>query len=119
MNCYAKWLAANLGLGIAFATASWVVFAATDGSLKGLEAGLAGLTAASVGGIAVTIALYLAFLIGVSILKRYFLDRGLWVAVASSTTVVNLKSADHVPAAGAPAGSLGEGLADALDVGAI
>ncbi|HEX8662410.1 MAG TPA: DUF898 family protein [Beijerinckiaceae bacterium] len=119
VNCYAKWLAANLGLGIAFAVASWVVFAATGGSLKGLEAGLAGLNAASVGGIAVTVVLYLAFLIGVSILKRYFLDRGVWVAVAASTTVVNLKAADHVTAAGEPAGSLGEGLADALDVGAI
>ena len=52
-------------------------------------------------------------------LKRYFLDRGLWAAVAASTTVVNLAAADRVKAAGEAAGSLGEGLADALDIGAI
>jgi hypothetical protein len=41
------------------------------------------------------------------------------VAVALTTTVVNLSAVDRVTAAGAPAGSFGEGLADALDLGAI
>jgi len=41
------------------------------------------------------------------------------VAVSLTTTVMNLSAADSVAAAGEPAGSLGEGLADALDVGAI
>jgi uncharacterized membrane protein YjgN (DUF898 family) len=119
VKCYAKWLFAIIGLGIAFAVVSGVIFAAAGDGLQGLKAGLAGLNATSVAGIVATLALYLAFLIGVSILKRYFLDRGLWAAVAASTTVINLKAADHVTAAGEPAGSLGEGLADALDVGAI
>jgi hypothetical protein len=52
-------------------------------------------------------------------MKRYFLDRGLWVAALSSITVVNLAAADGVTAAGEAAGSVGEGLADALDVGAV
>src|SRR4051794_16623736 len=64
-------------------------------------------------------AFYLVFLLGLGVLKRFFVDRGLWVAVAFTTTVVNLAAADPVTAAGEPAGSLGEGLADALDVGAI
>jgi hypothetical protein len=69
--------------------------------------------------IAAILLFYLLFLLGLGVLKRYFLDRGLWAAVAASTTVVNLSAADHVVAAGEAAGSLGEGLADALDVGAI
>jgi len=64
-------------------------------------------------------AFYLVFLLGLSVLKRFFVNRGLWVAVAFTTTVVNLAAADRVTAAGEPAGSLGEGLADSLDVGAI
>jgi uncharacterized membrane protein YjgN (DUF898 family) len=65
------------------------------------------------------LAFYLVFLLGLGVLKRFFVDRGLWVAVAFTTAVVNLAAADRVTAAGEPAGSLGEGLADALDVGAI
>ena len=61
----------------------------------------------------------LLLLLGLSVLKRFFLDRGLWVAVAFTTTVVNLSAVDRVSPAGEPAGSLGEGLADALDMGAI
>jgi len=61
----------------------------------------------------------LVFLLGLGVLKRVFVDRWLWVAVAFTTTVVNLSALDRVTAAGQPAGSLGEGLADALDVSAI
>ena len=49
-------------------------------------------------------------------MKRVFIDRWLWIAVALTTTIVNLSAADRVRAAGEAAGSLGEGLADALDM---
>ncbi|WP_262273356.1 YjgN family protein [Microvirga yunnanensis] len=58
---------------------------------------------------------YLVALLGLGILQRYFLGRGLWVAVVASTTITNLESIDRAVAAGQPAGVLGEGLADALD----
>ncbi|MBA1158229.1 DUF898 family protein [Microvirga sp. Marseille-Q2068] len=58
---------------------------------------------------------YLVFLLGFGVLQRYFLVRGLWAAVVTTTTVANLHSIDAVVAAGQPAGLLGEGLADALD----
>jgi uncharacterized membrane protein YjgN (DUF898 family) len=64
-------------------------------------------------------AFYLVFLLGLSVLKRIFIDRWMWVSVALTTTVVNVSAVDRVRAAGKPAGSLGEGLADALDMGAI
>ena len=84
-----------------------------------IRAGLAGAWTSHLLDFAGVLLFYLVFLLGVGVLKRYFLDRGLWAAVAASTTVVNLAAADRVQAAGEAAGSLGEGLADALDVGAI
>lgn len=58
---------------------------------------------------------YLVALLGLGVLQRYFLGRGLWAAIVTSTTVSNLQAIDAVVAAGQPAGVLGEGLADALD----
>jgi hypothetical protein len=58
---------------------------------------------------------YLVALLGLGVLQRYFLGRGLWAAVVTSTTVTNLQALDAALAAGQPSGVLGEGLADALD----
>jgi uncharacterized membrane protein YjgN (DUF898 family) len=61
--------------------------------------------------------LYLAFLVGVGALKRYFLDRGIWKKLVETTSLRGVASLEAVLAQGKPASSLGEGLADALDVG--
>jgi uncharacterized membrane protein YjgN (DUF898 family) len=58
---------------------------------------------------------YLLTLLGLGILQRYFFGRGLWVLVVNSVTVSNLHVVDQAVAAGQASGSLGEGLADALD----
>lgn len=58
---------------------------------------------------------YLALLLGMGIIQRYFLGRGMWAAIVTSITVSNLRSLDAAVAAGQPSGVLGEGLADALD----
>jgi uncharacterized membrane protein YjgN (DUF898 family) len=58
---------------------------------------------------------YLIALLGLGVLQRYFLGRGLWAAIVTSTTLTNLPSIDAAAASGQPAGVLGEGLADALD----
>jgi uncharacterized membrane protein YjgN (DUF898 family) len=58
---------------------------------------------------------YLIALLGLGVLQRYFLGRGLWAAIAASTTITNLQAVDAVVAAGQSSGILGEGLADALD----
>jgi uncharacterized membrane protein YjgN (DUF898 family) len=121
LACYAKWAAAVLGWGAAFAAVAGAAFALRTGGsgLENLRAGLAGAWTSHLLDFAGVLLFYLVFLLGVGVLKRYFLDRGLWAAVAASTTVVNLAAADRVKAAGEAAGSLGEGLADALDIGAI
>ena len=111
----------SLGWGAAFAALAGAAFAVRTGGsgFANIRAGLAGAWTSHLLDFAGVLLFYLVFLLGVGVLKRYFLDRGLWAAVAASTTVVNLAAADRVKAAGEAAGSLGEGLADALDVGAI
>lgn len=58
---------------------------------------------------------YLAFFLSMGVIQRYFYGRGLWAAIVTTTTVSNLRSADAAIASGQPAGTVGEGLADALD----
>jgi uncharacterized membrane protein YjgN (DUF898 family) len=58
---------------------------------------------------------YLALLLGMGIIQRYFMGRGLWAVAVNSITVSNLQAMNAAVAAGQPSGVLGEGLADALD----
>jgi hypothetical protein len=66
-----------------------------------------------------TVALYyIAILLGLDIIRRLFLDRGVWAAAAGSVALTNLDALDNVAATGAAqSGSVGEGLLDALDMG--
>jgi len=68
--------------------------------------------------IVATALLYLVVLLGFGVIQRYFMIRGLWAVIASSITVLNFDAVERVAAAGQPSGSVGEGLADALDFGA-
>jgi len=58
---------------------------------------------------------YLALLLGIGIIQRYFMGRGLWAVVVNSLAVSNFHAVDSAVAAGQPSGVVGEGLADALD----
>jgi hypothetical protein len=60
---------------------------------------------------------YIWTLLSIGALKRYFIERGLWRASAATAAVTNLDSIEAALAAGKPASGLGEGLADALDMG--
>jgi len=84
-----------------FFTAAMAEF--EDFSLSSLSAGL------------LIVVGYLIVLLGLGVLQRYFLGRGLWAAVVTSTTVANRQAVNAAVAAGQPSGVLGEGLADALD----
>ncbi|MCB8820235.1 DUF898 domain-containing protein [Microvirga rosea] len=59
--------------------------------------------------------LYLVLLLGLGVIQRYFIGRGLWAVMVNSVSVANLPALDAAVAAGQPSGVLGEGLADALD----
>jgi uncharacterized membrane protein YjgN (DUF898 family) len=81
--------------------------------LKALQAGEINWETGSV--IALGALAYLALLLGMGIIQRYFMGRGLWAVVVNSITVSNLQAMNAAVAAGQPSGVLGEGLADALD----
>ncbi|WP_262031913.1 YjgN family protein [Microvirga sp. Mcv34] len=112
-----KLISSSIGFTIAFAVLSGITAAVAgvflQDSIAGLQGGEMNATTLSIG-ILFAVA-YLVFLLGFGVLQRYFLGRGLWAAVVTTTAVSNLRSIDAVVAAGQPAGVLGEGLADALD----
>jgi uncharacterized membrane protein YjgN (DUF898 family) len=61
---------------------------------------------------------YIAFLLGFDIIRRLFLDRGVWEVAVQSATLANLETVDlAVAAAGEVPSGVGEGLLDALDMG--
>ncbi|MFD2183900.1 DUF898 family protein [Rhodoplanes azumiensis] len=116
LGCYA----AALGVSMLVGSAGSILFGTATVLMKNpfehIET--AGLTG-QIGAFAVIAVIYLLMLFGFGVVKRVFVDRGVWAAVAATTTVVGVEALDHVQAAGEAASSLGEGLADALDVGAI
>jgi hypothetical protein len=56
-------------------------------------------------------------LVGLGAIKLHFFDRGVWAAAVNSLAVINMSALDAAVARGEAAGSVGEGLVDALDFG--
>lgn len=111
--CYVKtWLISNVYFGVV------AIIAATTMESLGLSfESLDELDVPTPEMIAGMIVLYVLSLLGLGVIMLQFLTRGLWQVVTESVTVVNLAALDSVAARGVAAGSLGEGLADALDFG--
>jgi uncharacterized membrane protein YjgN (DUF898 family) len=97
-------------------------------AIVGIIAGIAVMTGAvalrmqDIGGASIIVVVavglfYIWTLLSIGALKRYFIERGLWRAAAGTAAVTNLASIEEAGAAGKPASGLGEGLADALDMG--
>lgn len=112
-----KTLFSSIGFMIAFiavfALGAFVLSLAFQDAMNDIQAGewTAGAIVISlIGAIA-----YLVFLLGFGVIQRYFYGRGLWAAIVTTTAVSNLPSLNAAVAAGRPSGTVGEGLADALD----
>ena len=72
-----------------------------------------------IGGVVIAL-VYLVFLMGFDVIRRLFLDRGIWAASVDSVALTNAHALDDVVADDADVtGGLGEGLLDALDMGGI
>jgi uncharacterized membrane protein YjgN (DUF898 family) len=115
-----KWLFSSIGFAIAFtvfvAILVGIFYVAFQGAFQNLNPEkFQGLTPASISFFVGSAIVYLLLLLGMGVLQRYFFGRGLWVLVVNSATIANLQIVDQVVAAGQASGSLGEGLADALD----
>jgi uncharacterized membrane protein YjgN (DUF898 family) len=110
-----KLIFSSLGFLVAFGLVAGLLGFLFATVFKGVMTAAEGFSWASVSaGLLVAIG-YLIALLGLGVLQRYFLGRGLWAAIVSSTAITNLQSIDAAVAAGEPAGVLGEGLADVLD----
>jgi uncharacterized membrane protein YjgN (DUF898 family) len=67
----------------------------------------------------VTLFTYVVIALGYSTIYQATVRLGLWRCLVESLDVSNLGALEHVSAAGQPASAVGEGLADALNVGGI
>jgi uncharacterized membrane protein YjgN (DUF898 family) len=74
---------------------------------------------ATVAGATILATLYLGSMIAIDIAYRIALDRGIWEACVNSVTLTNPEALDEARAdGGRPPSGFGEGMLDALDVGA-
>lgn len=71
----------------------------------------------TIGGTILAVVIYVAFALGFAAIYQVKVRLGLWRAVANSTGLANPATLETISSAGAPASSVGEGLADALNVG--
>ncbi len=69
--------------------------------------------------LAILAASYLLTALAFGLVVRLYLTHDVWERVVNATTVSNLEAAENVTGKGELAGSLGEGLADSLDVGGL
>jgi uncharacterized membrane protein YjgN (DUF898 family) len=119
--CYAKTaLIAVAFLFCAGALAGVVAWSAVAGFPSWFDTGTLETPAMAptlLGGISVAL-YYIAILLGLDIVRRLYLDRGVWAAAAGSVALTNLDALENVASTGAAlSGSVGEGLLDALDMG--
>ena len=123
VKCHVKTLLAWMLYGALGGIVAGIVVAIGAGAVLLLFGGFesvpegVGLPAAVIGGVLGAL-IYFAFLLGFDIIRRIYLDRGVWAAAVASVTLINLDQLDEVVAAGGelPSG-VGEGLLDALDMG--
>jgi uncharacterized membrane protein YjgN (DUF898 family) len=85
----------------------------TAGAIEGNTSGMAVQVSAAISGVV----LYVLMALGYSVIYQVKVRLGLWRAVAESIDIANAGALDHVTSVGAPASPIGEGLADALNVG--
>jgi len=65
----------------------------------------------------VPVALYVIFALGYAVIYQVKVRLGIWRAVANSAGLSNPATLESISSIGAPASAVGEGLADALNVG--
>lgn len=113
-----------LGCSLLFMLAVFA-FSAAVGIIAAMVVAVAGVSGAAllnmedlgVASIVATGLFYVWALLSIGAIKRYFIERGLWRASVRTVSVTNLGSIEAAAAAGKPASGVGEGLADALDMG--
>jgi uncharacterized membrane protein YjgN (DUF898 family) len=117
IGTFIKLVLSNIVLVVGFMAFMAGLMAPVAGDLQALDEN--GLTSQLSAFFVVAAIVYLGLIIGFGILQRYFMGRGLWAILTASLSVTNLSALDQVVAAGNPVSGLGEGLADAFDLGGV
>jgi uncharacterized membrane protein YjgN (DUF898 family) len=117
VGTFIKLVLSNIVLVVGFMAFMAGLMAPVAGDLQALDEN--GLTSQLSAFFVVAAIVYLGLIIGFGILQRYLMGRGLWAILAASLSVTNLSALDQVVAAGNPVSGLGEGLADAFDLGGV
>jgi uncharacterized membrane protein YjgN (DUF898 family) len=117
IGTFIKLVLSNIVLVVGFMAFMAGLMAPVAGDLQALDEN--GLTSQLSAFFVVAAIVYLGLIIGFGILQRYFMGRGLWAILAASLSVTNLSALDQVVAAGNPVSGVGEGLADAFDLGGV
>ena len=117
IGTFIKLVLSNIVLVVGFMAFMAGLMAPVAGDLQALDEN--GLTSQLSAFFVVAAIVYLGLIIGFGILQRYFMGRGLWAILVASLSVTNLSALDQVVATGNPVSGLGEGLADAFDLGGV
>lgn len=108
-----------IGWMVLVGAAVGIVAAAVTMIVFGFSAQSATALASNPVGAGLLIVVYLLYIVAINVVLRLYLTRDMWQRIAISATVTGLDSVRDVAAKGELAGSLGEGLADGLDVGGL
>ncbi len=108
-----------LGFGILFGIIAVLAAMVFGGGALKFDGGSALRAAGSISVIVTSVIAYLAVLLTIGILQRFYMTREIWRVISTSLTISHLEASDGVAARGEAANALGEGLADGLDVAGL
>ena len=114
-GAYLRFLGYSLLFSMAVGIVSGIMLAITGALVGGLHAALVAQVAVS----GLMLVSYVVVALGYSVIYRATVLLSLWQLGAESLRLSGLSALDHVNASGTPSSALGEGLADALNVGGI
>ena len=118
LKLYLKFAGALALIGVVLSGIAALILAGAPATLWSLPGSVVAERAGPAGAVLSisAILVYLCIGLAVGVVKRYFLQRGLWEAVVRTTSVEGVGALASVAARGDAANALGEGLADGLDV---
>jgi uncharacterized membrane protein YjgN (DUF898 family) len=108
-----------LGFSILFGMAASVVFGLAGLFFYEVSKSIPSPDTVEIAGVVLMLIAYVATMLGYSTIYQATVSIRLWRLSFETTDLAGLQALEHVEARGAASGPLGEGLADALDVGGI
>jgi len=115
---YMRFLWHALAFGVLVGLVAAILLAAVDGGLAVFDkGGTLGKSTAAEAGVIAAMVVYVAVMLGFSTIYQATVRLGLWRAGFESVELHGLVALDQVKAVAQPSTAIGEGLADALNVG--